>query len=75
MTPIGRTGFKSFLMQLVTVFLLRIRGDTLPKKYEVKWNFHKFLIDKQGFPVASYSSEIEPDSSLLIKLLESELKK
>ena len=73
--PIGRTGFKSFLMQLVTGFLLRIRGDTLPKRYEVKWNFHKFLIDKQGFPVASYSSEIEPDSSLLIKLLESELKK
>ena len=75
LTPIGRTGFKSFLMQLVTGFLLRIRGDTLPKRHEVKWNFHKFLIDKQGFPVARYSSEIEPDSPLLIKRLESELKK
>ena len=75
LTPVGRTGFKSFLMQFVTGFLLRIRGDSLPKRYEVKWNFHKFLIDKQGFPVARYSSEIEPDSPLLIKRLESELKK
>ena len=75
LTPIGRTGFKSFLMQFVTGFLLRIRGDTLPKRCEVKWNFHKFLIDKQGYPVARYSSEIEPDSPLLIKRLESELKK
>ena len=75
LTPVGRTGFKSFLIQFVTGFLLRIRGDTLPKRYEVKWNFHKFLIDKQGYPVARYSSEIEPDSPLLIKRLESELKK
>ena len=75
LTPVGSAGFKSFLMQFVTGFLLRIRGDTLPKRYEVKWNFHKFLIDKQGYPVARYSSEIEPDSPLLIKRLESELKK
>ncbi|MBT5968533.1 MAG: glutathione peroxidase [Nitrospina sp.] len=75
LTPVSRTGFKSFLMQFVTGFLLKIRGDTLPKRNEVKWNFHKFLIDKQGYPVARYSSEIEPDSPLLVKRLESELKK
>ena len=62
-------------MRLVTGLLLKFRGDATPKPKDVRWNFHKFLIDKQGFPVASYSSEIEPDSSLLTKLLESELKK
>ena len=75
LTPIGGTGFKTFLMRCVTRFLLRIRGDTVPKPHEVKWNFHKFLIDRNGFPVAWYSSEIEPDSSLLVGRLESELKK
>jgi glutathione peroxidase len=75
LTPIGRTGVKTFLMRCVTGFLLRVRGDTVPKPHEVKWNFHKFLIDKEGFPVARYSSEIEPDSPLLVDRLESELKK
>jgi glutathione peroxidase len=72
---IGNTGLKIFLMRCVTGFLLRIRGDTLPKPHEIKWNFHKFLIDRKGFPVARYSSEIEPDSPLLVECLESELKK
>ena len=75
LTPVGRAGLKTFLMRCVTGFLLRIRGDTLPKPHEVKWNFHKFLVDREGFPVARYSSEIEPDSSLLVKRLEKELKK
>jgi glutathione peroxidase len=75
LTPIGRTGIKNFLMRCVTGFLLRVRGDTVPKLHEVKWNFHKFLIDREGFPVARYSSEIEPDSPLLVDRLESELKK
>jgi glutathione peroxidase len=73
--PISKAGFKAFLMRFVTGFLLRIRGDTLPKPHEAKWNFHKFLIDRKGFPVARFSSEIEPDSPLLINRLESELNK
>ena len=73
--PVGRTGLKNFLMRCVTGFLFRVRGDTLPKRHEVKWNFHKFLIDREGFPVARYSSEIEPDSPLLVNCLERELKK
>ncbi len=75
LTSVNSKGFKRFLMRCVTGFLLRIRGDTLPKPHEVKWNFHKFLIDRKGFPVAKYSSEIEPDSPLLVNRLESELKK
>lgn len=75
LSPVSRKGLKTFLMRCVTGFLLRVRGDTTPKPNEVKWNFHKFLIDRKGFPVARYSSEIEPDSPLLVKRLESELNK
>ncbi len=75
LTSVSKKGFKSFIMRCVTGFLLRIRGDTLPKPHEVKWNFHKFLIDRKGFPVAKYSSEIEPDSPLLVNRLKNELEK
>ena len=75
LTAVGGAGLKIFFMRCVTTFLLKIRGDTVPKSHEVKWNFHKFLIDKNGIPVAWFSSEIEPDSPLLVKSLERELKK
>ena len=75
LTPVARSGIKTFLLALVTQFLFRIRGDVVPKAHEVKWNFHKFLIDKKGYPVARYSSEIEPDSPILVKQVEHELDK
>ena len=64
-----------FLMKLITGLILKFRSDALPKPNDVKWNFHKFLIDRKGFPVARFSSEIDPDSPLLIKKLEEELEK
>jgi len=75
LTPVVEPGVKMFLMGLITKLLLRIRGDILPKDHEVKWNFNKFLVDKKGYPVARYSSEIEPDSPTLIKQIEVELAK
>ena len=72
---VGKTGIKTRIMQFLARILLKIRGDVVPKPNEVRWNFHKFLIDKKGFPVARYSSEIEPDSPLLVKRLEEELQK
>jgi glutathione peroxidase len=35
-----------------------------------KWNFHKYLIDRSGTQVESYSSLTEPDSSRLIAHIE-----
>ncbi len=75
LTPVAQSGIKTFLLTLVTQFLLRIRGDIVPGAHEVKWNFHKFLVDKKGYPVARYSSEIEPDSPALVKAIEHELDK
>ena len=75
LTPVVEPGVKMFLMGLITKLLLRIRGDILPKDHEVKWNFNKFLVDKKGYPVARYCSEIEPDSPTLVKQIEVELAK
>jgi glutathione peroxidase len=37
----------------------------------IKWNFSKFLVDKQGFLVSRYPSEVEPlDSNLVAKVEE-----
>ena len=75
LVAVGETDIKTRIMQFLAGMLLKIRGDVAPKPNEVRWNFHKFLIDKKGFPVARYSSEIEPDSPLLVKRLEEELQK
>ena len=75
LVAIEKTGIKTMIMQFLAGMLLKVRGDVAPKPNEVRWNFHKFLIDKKGFPVARYSSEIEPDSPFLVKRLEAELGK
>lgn len=43
-------------------------------KADIKWNFEKFLIDKNGNAVARYSSKVEPTSEELISAIEKELK-
>src|SRR5437016_1774957 len=35
-----------------------------------RWNFHKYLIDRNGSPVGTFASDIEPDSRQLLALLE-----
>ena len=44
-------------------------------KADIKWNFEKFLVDKDGNVVARYSSKVEPASKELISAIEKELKK
>ncbi len=44
-------------------------------KADVKWNFEKFLIDKDGNVVARFPSRIEPTDEKLISALEKELSK
>ena len=38
-----------------------------------RWNFHKYLLDRQGNVVASYGSSVRPDDKLLIATIESNL--
>lgn len=42
-------------------------------KAEPKWNFHKFLIDRNGKPVDSFNSLTKPDSSKLVSAIEKAL--
>ena len=42
-------------------------------KVEPKWNFHKFLVDRNGKVAASYSSNVEPDNSNLVAAIEKAL--
>ena len=35
-----------------------------------KWNFHKYVVDRNGIPIASFASDIPPDSPKLVELIE-----
>jgi glutathione peroxidase len=40
-----------------------------------KWNFHKYVVDRDGKPVASFVSDVEPNSKELTALIEKLLDK
>ncbi len=42
---------------------------------EIKWNFTKFLIGRNGVPVARFESAVTPDSPQVIAAIEGALKK
>lgn len=71
----GGGGFRSRIFALVKWVLYRIKGKWVPEKNEAQWNFHKFLVGKNGIPVASFLSEVAPDSEILTLKLEEELQK
>jgi len=35
-----------------------------------KWNFHKYLVDRQGRPVSAFASEVTPEDPALVAALE-----
>lgn len=71
----GGDGFRAQTFGLVKWVLHRLKGKWVPGKNEAQWNFHKFLVGKNGIPVASFLSEVEPDSNILTSRLEEELEK
>ena len=66
---------RSQIFALVKWVLYRIKRMQVPGKNEAQWNFHKFLVGKNGIPVTSFLSEVAPDSKVLIQQLEEELQK
>lgn len=38
-----------------------------------KWNFHKYVVDRKGEPVASFSSKVEPGDPKVVEALEKAL--
>ena len=42
-------------------------------KGEPKWNFHKYLVDKKGFPVRAWTSAVKPESAEIARAIEEQL--
>jgi glutathione peroxidase len=38
-----------------------------------KWNFHKYLIDKQGHPVQAWESKVVPEAPEITSAIEAQL--
>jgi glutathione peroxidase len=59
---------KSLLYEILT-------DNEVTGKADVKWNFEKFLVDKDGNVVARFHNKTEPTSDEIISAIEKELKK
>jgi glutathione peroxidase len=53
----------------------RLINNSVTEKGDVKWNFEKFLISKEGKIVARFRTKVEPTNKELIGAIEGELKK
>ena len=52
----------------------RLINNSFTEKGDIKWNFEKFVISKDGKIVGRYRSKVEPNSEELISAIEKELK-
>ncbi len=52
-----------------------LTNNSVTGKSSIKWNFEKFIIDKEGNVVDRFRSATKPDSKKIISLIERELSK
>ena len=53
----------------------RLINNSVTQTGDVKWNFEKFLIDRNGNIVARFGNKVQPESEEIIKAIEKELEK
>lgn len=53
----------------------KLTNNSVTEKGDVKWNFEKFLISKDGKIVKRFPTKVEPTSAEVVAAIESELKK
>jgi glutathione peroxidase len=53
----------------------RLINNNVTEKGDVKWNFEKFLIGKDGNVVSRFRSKVKPESDELLAAVEKELAK
>ena len=53
----------------------RLTNNSVTEKGDIKWNFEKFLISKEGKIVARYRSTVRPTGDEIISAIENELVK
>lgn len=51
----------------------RLINNNVTEKGDVKWNFEKFLVDKNGNIVSRFRSKVKPESEEVTKAIENEL--
>lgn len=55
--------------------LFKILTSTAPTTGPVKWNFEKFLVNKDGQVVGRFPTRVKPDAPEVLKAIEAELAK
>jgi glutathione peroxidase len=50
-------------------------GVTPTSEPEVLWNFEKFLVNREGVPVARFAPDLEPEDPRIVERIEAELAK
>ena len=66
-------GIKSALFKMFKAAWFRLsRGEALPEN-GVQWNFHKFLVGRDGRPVAHFASVTDPLDEAITARIENEL--
>lgn len=53
----------------------RLINNDVTEKGDVKWNFEKFLIDKEGNIISRFRSKVKPESEEITKAIEMELER
>jgi glutathione peroxidase len=75
LTAVSQGGIRSIFFRVLR-FLMFLRSEgKMPKDGSVEWNFHKFLVDRKGNPVAHFASDCDPLDPNVIACVERELKK
>jgi glutathione peroxidase len=81
-TQIGAVCFNTYGVRFPMFAKIRVAGpDAHPLYAELtratgeppRWNFHKYLIDRSGRPLASYPSRVAPDAAPLVRAIEKAL--
>ncbi|PIQ95958.1 MAG: glutathione peroxidase [Nitrospinae bacterium CG11_big_fil_rev_8_21_14_0_20_56_8] len=71
--PKPSSRLKSGLFNWVKSVMFFLKGKKIPGPGEVQWNFHKYLIDRQGRVSAAFYSETDPLDPALTGRIEKEL--
>lgn len=53
----------------------RLTNNDVTEKSDIKWNFEKFIISKNGNIIARFLSKVEPTNAQITRLIEEELNK
>ena len=73
LTAVSQGGIKSRLFRVFRFLMFLWSEGEMLKDGTVGWNFHKFLIDRKGSPVAHFASDCDPLDPNVTACVEREL--